>query len=201
MRRRVYDPFGKFPPDCHFPPTAAASPVARRQAKPGLQLYDGALEKQARVSSLPIVQELCMNMLYRTFTEGESAPRFTLSLLSLSLLLGSAMPAAYAAKTELPATAVTADETGTWQADNASVGGFEAAPLLDFAELGQQLQDQWPHHHRRAEHWPGKQAAGRAAQGPFRPAKRRLRARRRGQLRDQAGRRCAFCYRVYRRSR
>ena len=72
-----------------------------------------------------------MNMLYRTFTEGESAPRFTLSLLSLSLLLGSAMPAAYAAKTELPATAVTADETGTWQADNASVGGFEAAPLLD----------------------------------------------------------------------
>jgi len=72
-----------------------------------------------------------MNMLYRTFNEGESAPRFTLSLLSLSLLLGSAMPAAYAAKTELPATAVTADETGTWQADNASVGGFEAAPLLD----------------------------------------------------------------------
>lgn len=92
--------------------------MARRQAKPGLQLYDGALEKQARSSSLPIVQELCMNMLYRTFTEGESAPRFTLSLLSLSLLLGSAMPAAYAAA-ELPATAVTADETGTWQADNA----------------------------------------------------------------------------------
>ena len=44
-----------------------------------------------------------MNMLYRTFNEGESAPRFTLSLLSLGLLLGSAMPAAHAAKTELPA--------------------------------------------------------------------------------------------------
>ena len=72
-----------------------------------------------------------MNMLYRTFNEGESAPRFTLSLLSLGLLLGSAMPAAHAAKTELPATAVTARDNAAYQADNAWVGGFEATPLLD----------------------------------------------------------------------
>ncbi|MBO6277593.1 MAG: TonB-dependent siderophore receptor, partial [Pseudomonas sp.] len=72
-----------------------------------------------------------MNMLYRTFNQGESAPRFTLSLFSLGLLLGSAMPSAHAAKTELPATAVTAQDNGAYQADNAWIGGFEAAPLLD----------------------------------------------------------------------
>ncbi|MQU55817.1 TonB-dependent siderophore receptor, partial [Pseudomonas sp. FSL R10-1339] len=72
-----------------------------------------------------------MNMLYRTFSQGESAPRFSLSLLSLGLLLGSAMPAAHAAGTELPATSVTATDNGDYQADNAWVGGFEAAPLLD----------------------------------------------------------------------
>ena len=109
----------------------AGSLMAKRQAQPGLRLYDGALEKQARVSSLPTVQELCMNMLYRTFSQGESAPRFSLSLLSLGLLLGSAMPAAHAAGTELPATSVTATDNGDYQADNAWVGGFEAAPLLD----------------------------------------------------------------------
>ena len=72
-----------------------------------------------------------MKMLYRTFNEGESAPRFTLNLLSLGLLLASAVPAAHAAKTELPVTSVTADDNGAYQADNAWVGGFEAAPLLD----------------------------------------------------------------------
>ncbi len=90
----------------------AGSLMAKRQAQPGLRLYDGALEKQARVSSLPTVQELCMNMLYRTFSQGQSAPRFSLSLLSLGLLLGSAMPAAHAAGTELPATSVTATGNG-----------------------------------------------------------------------------------------
>ncbi len=72
-----------------------------------------------------------MNMLYRTFSQGESAPRFSLSLFSLGLLLGSAIPAAHAAGTELPATSVTATDNGDYQADNAWVGGFEAAPLLD----------------------------------------------------------------------
>mgnify|MGYP003600121309 CR=1 FL=1 len=72
-----------------------------------------------------------MNMLYRTFNEGESAPRFTLNLLTLGLLLSSTVPVAHAANTELPATSITADDTGGYQADNAWVGGFEAAPLLD----------------------------------------------------------------------
>ena len=52
-------------------------------------------------------------------------------MLSLGLLLASAVPAAHAAKTELPVTSVTADDNGAYQADNAWVGGFEAAPLLD----------------------------------------------------------------------
>ena len=72
-----------------------------------------------------------MKMLYRTFTQAESAPRFTRSLLGVGMLLASSMPVAYAAKTELPATAVTAGDNGAYQADNAWVGGFEAAPLLD----------------------------------------------------------------------
>ncbi|MFJ4115558.1 TonB-dependent siderophore receptor [Pseudomonas psychrophila] len=72
-----------------------------------------------------------MKMLYRTFTQAESAPRFTRSLLSVGILLASTLPVAHAAKTELPATAVTAQDNGAYQADNAWVGGFEAAPLLD----------------------------------------------------------------------
>ena len=72
-----------------------------------------------------------MNMLHRTFNEGESAPRFTLNLLTLGLLLSSAIPVAQAANTELPATSVTAEDNTGYQADSAWVGGFEAAPLLD----------------------------------------------------------------------
>ena len=72
-----------------------------------------------------------MKTLYRTVNVGESALRFTPGLLSLGLLLASAVPAAHAAKTELPATSVTAEDKGAYQADNAWVGGFEATPLLD----------------------------------------------------------------------
>ena len=72
-----------------------------------------------------------MNMRHRTFNEGESAPRFTLNLLTLGLLLSSAIPVAQAANTELPATSVTAEDNTGYQADSAWVGGFEAAPLLD----------------------------------------------------------------------
>ena len=72
-----------------------------------------------------------MNRLHRTFNQGESAPRFTLNLLTLGLLLSSAVPVAHGANTELPATAVTAEDNAGYQADSAWVGGFEAAPLLD----------------------------------------------------------------------
>ena len=83
------------------------------------------------IRACPTLLELCMKMLYRTFTQAESAPRFTRSLLSVGILLASTLPVAHAAKTELPATAVTAQDNGAYQADNAWVGGFEAAPLLD----------------------------------------------------------------------
>ena len=72
-----------------------------------------------------------MNMLYRTLSMGASAPRFALNSLTLGLLLASAVPDALAASTELPATAVTADDSTGYRADSAWVGGFGAAPLLD----------------------------------------------------------------------
>ena len=72
-----------------------------------------------------------MKRLYRTFNQTGADPRLRFGLLSLGVLLGSTMPAAHAARTELPATAVTAEDNGAYQADNAWVGGFEAAPLLD----------------------------------------------------------------------
>ncbi|MDT9673420.1 TonB-dependent siderophore receptor [Pseudomonas sp. JV414] len=71
-----------------------------------------------------------MDMLYRTSREGVTAPRFTFNPLNLGLLLASAMPSAWAA-TELPAVTVTGEDTSGYQAESASVGGFEAAPLLD----------------------------------------------------------------------
>ncbi|KNH28937.1 TonB-dependent receptor [Pseudomonas syringae] len=71
-----------------------------------------------------------MDMLYRTSREGMTAPRFAFNPLNLGLLLASAMPSAWAA-TELPAVTVTGEDTSGYQAESASVGGFEAAPLLD----------------------------------------------------------------------
>ncbi len=71
-----------------------------------------------------------MDMLYRTSREGVTAPRFAFNPLNLGLLLVSAMPSAWAA-TELPAVTVTGEDTSGYQAESASVGGFEAAPLLD----------------------------------------------------------------------
>ena len=72
-----------------------------------------------------------MDTLYRTARPGVSAPRFTLNLLTLGLLLANAMPAAQASETELPAMTVTGEDTSGYQAHSASVGGFEAAPLLE----------------------------------------------------------------------
>ncbi|RON35619.1 TonB-dependent receptor [Pseudomonas frederiksbergensis] len=74
-----------------------------------------------------------MNRLYRTSRQGVAAPRFALNPLNLGLglLLSSAVPSAWAAATELPTVTVTGDDTSGYQADSASVGGFEAAPLLD----------------------------------------------------------------------
>lgn len=72
-----------------------------------------------------------MDTLYRTARQGVSAPRFALNLLTLGLLLANAMPAAQASETELPAVTVTGEDTSGYQAHSASVGGFEAAPLLE----------------------------------------------------------------------
>ncbi|VVQ03995.1 Ferric-anguibactin receptor FatA [Pseudomonas fluorescens] len=69
-----------------------------------------------------------MDRLYRTSREGVSAPRFTLNLLALGLLLADT---AQAADTELPAVTVTGEDTSGYQAQSASVGGFDATPLLD----------------------------------------------------------------------
>ena len=69
-----------------------------------------------------------MDRLHRTSREGASAPRFTRNLLALGLLLA---PTAQAADTELPAMTVTGEDTSGYQAHSASVGGFEATPLLD----------------------------------------------------------------------
>lgn len=69
-----------------------------------------------------------MDRLHRTSREGVSAPRFTRNLLALGLLLA---PTAQAADTELPAMTVTGEDTSGYQAHSASVGGFEATPLLD----------------------------------------------------------------------
>ena len=69
-----------------------------------------------------------MDRLHRTSREGASAPRFTRNLLALGLLLA---PTAQAADTELPAVTVTGEDTSGYQAHSASVGGFEATPLLD----------------------------------------------------------------------
>ncbi|QKS81706.1 TonB-dependent siderophore receptor [Pseudomonas bijieensis] len=72
-----------------------------------------------------------MDMLYRTSREGVSAPRFTLNLLTLSLLLANTVHTAQAADTELPAVTVTGEDTSGYQVKSASVGGFDATPLLD----------------------------------------------------------------------
>lgn len=69
-----------------------------------------------------------MDRLHRTSREGVSAPRFTRNLLALGLLLA---PTAQAADTELPAVTVTGEDTSGYQAHSASVGGFDATPLLD----------------------------------------------------------------------
>lgn len=74
-----------------------------------------------------------MSRLYRTSRQGVAAPWFAFNPLNLGLglLLSSAVPSAWAAATELPTVTVTGEDTSGYQADSASVGGFEAAPLLD----------------------------------------------------------------------
>ncbi|RON51589.1 TonB-dependent siderophore receptor [Pseudomonas frederiksbergensis] len=72
-----------------------------------------------------------MDMLYRTPRQGAPAPRFTLNLLTLGLLLANTVHTAQAADTELPAVTVTGEDTSGYQVSSASVGGFDAAPLLD----------------------------------------------------------------------
>ena len=76
-----------------------------------------------------------MNRLYRTSRQGVAAPRFALNPLNLGLglLLSSAVPSAWATATELPAVTVTGDDTSGYQADSASVGGFELS-LIHISE-------------------------------------------------------------------
>jgi iron complex outermembrane receptor protein len=69
-----------------------------------------------------------MDRLHRTSREGAPTPRFAFNLLALGLLLA---PTAQAADTELPAVTVTGEDTSGYQAQSASVGGFDASPLLD----------------------------------------------------------------------
>jgi len=69
-----------------------------------------------------------MDRLYRTRHKGLSAPRFALNCFTLGLLSANT---ALAAETELPALTVTGEDTSGYQADSASVSGFDAAPLLD----------------------------------------------------------------------
>ena len=68
-----------------------------------------------------------MDRLYRAPWVGVPAPRFALKLLSLSLLASPAL----GASTELPATRVEGEADSGYQVRQASVGGFDEAPLLD----------------------------------------------------------------------
>jgi iron complex outermembrane receptor protein len=68
-----------------------------------------------------------MDLFYRVSHKGIPAPRFTRNLLTLGLMLANTVQAA----AELPALTVTGQDTSGYQATSASVGGFEAAPLLD----------------------------------------------------------------------
>ena len=65
-----------------------------------------------------------MDRLYRTGHQGLSA----LNLLTLGLLSANS---ALAADTELPALTVTGEDTSGYQADSASVAGFDTTTLLD----------------------------------------------------------------------
>ncbi len=62
---------------------------------------------------------------------GKPLPRFAFTTLSVSLLLASAFQTAQASETELPAISVTGEDSLGYQAEAASVAGFDAAPLLD----------------------------------------------------------------------
>lgn len=68
-----------------------------------------------------------MDRSYRAPWVGVPAPRFALKLLSLSLLASPAL----GASTELPATRVEGEADSGYQVRQASVGGFDEAPLLD----------------------------------------------------------------------
>ena len=68
-----------------------------------------------------------MDRLYRAPWAGVPAPRFALKLLCLSLLASPAL----GASTELPATRVEGEADSGYQVRQASVGGFDEAPLLD----------------------------------------------------------------------
>ena len=62
---------------------------------------------------------------------GKPLPRFAFNTLSFSLLVASAFQTVHASETELPAISVTGEDSVGYQAQTASVGGFETAPLLD----------------------------------------------------------------------
>lgn len=72
-----------------------------------------------------------MDRLYRTSPQDGCAPRFALNQLTLGLLLASALPSAHAAETLLPAVTVSAEDHSGYQVSEATVGGFDPAPLLD----------------------------------------------------------------------
>ncbi|WP_419735841.1 TonB-dependent siderophore receptor [Pseudomonas sp. COR18] len=55
-----------------------------------------------------------------------AAPRIT-----LGLLIATGLPAVQAAETELPTVNVVGEDTSGYRADNASVAGFDSAPLRD----------------------------------------------------------------------
>ena len=59
---------------------------------------------------------------------GKPLPRFAFNTLSFSLLVASAFQTVHASETELPAISVTGEDSVGYQAQTASVGGFEAAP-------------------------------------------------------------------------
>ncbi|NWD78679.1 TonB-dependent siderophore receptor, partial [Pseudomonas gingeri] len=71
-----------------------------------------------------------MSRFYRTSPTGGSAPRFALNLLTLGLLSATGLPTARAA-TELAPVSVVGESDAGYNASSASVGGFDAAPLLD----------------------------------------------------------------------
>ncbi|NBF04292.1 TonB-dependent siderophore receptor [Pseudomonas sp. Fl5BN2] len=72
-----------------------------------------------------------MNRIYPSSRLQACSTGLTFNRLSLGLLLASSASAANAASTELPTQTVTGEGQSGYQAQTASVGSFEEAPLLD----------------------------------------------------------------------